>query len=60
MGVSLIYRSRTAYELAMLALYRSHYAERHEAIANLIPSGTEVLELCCGPARIDEAGHNVS
>jgi len=35
MGVSLIYRSRTAYELAMLALYRSHYAERYEAIATL-------------------------
>lgn len=49
MGVSLIYRSRMAYELAMLALYRRHYAERYEAIANLIPEGAVVLELCCGP-----------
>jgi trans-aconitate methyltransferase len=49
MGVSLIYRSRIAYELVMLALYRSHYADRYEAIANLIPRGAEVLELCCGP-----------
>jgi len=52
MGVSLIYRSRTAYELAMLALYRSHYVARYEAIANLIPSGADVLELCCGPGTL--------
>ena len=49
MGLSLIYRSRIAYEFAMVALYRSHYADRYEAIANLIPRGAEVLELCCGP-----------
>ena len=49
MGVSLIYRSRIAYEFAMLALYRRHYAGRYEAIAELIPRGAEVLELCCGP-----------
>jgi SAM-dependent methyltransferase len=49
MGVSLIYRSRIAYELVMLALYRSHYADRYEVMANLIPRGAEVLELCCGP-----------
>jgi hypothetical protein len=49
MGVSLVYRSRIAYEFAMLALYRRHYAGRYEVIANLIPQGAEVLELCCGP-----------
>jgi SAM-dependent methyltransferase len=36
----------------MLALYRSHYFARYEAIANLIPSGAEVLELCCGPGTL--------
>ena len=50
MPASLIYRSAAAYELAMMALYRSHYFARYAAIADLIPSGAEVLELCCGPA----------
>ena len=54
MGVSLIYRSRIAYEFAMLALYRRHYSGRYEAIANLIPRGAEVLELCCGPGILYE------
>jgi trans-aconitate methyltransferase len=49
MGVSLIYRSRIAYEFAMVALYRRHYAGRYEVIADLIPGGAAVLELCCGP-----------
>jgi len=48
-GVSLIYRSRIAYEFAMLALYGRYYPDRYQAIANLIPKGAEVLELCCGP-----------
>jgi trans-aconitate methyltransferase len=48
-GVSLIYRSRITYEFAMLVLYRRHYTDRYEVIANLIPDRAEVLELCCGP-----------
>lgn len=54
MGVSLIYRSRIAYEFVMLALYGRHYANRYEAIAKLIPRGAEVLELCCGPCILYE------
>ena len=50
MPASLIYRSGAAYELAMMALYRGHYFARYTAIADLIPCGAEVLELCCGPA----------
>lgn len=49
MAAGLIYRTSTGYELVMLALYRRHYAARYQAIASLIPSGAEVLELCCGP-----------
>jgi len=33
----------------MLALYRRYYSARYEAVADLIPSGAEVMELCCGP-----------
>ncbi|MEK6303267.1 MAG: class I SAM-dependent methyltransferase [Acidobacteriota bacterium] len=50
MSTSLIYRSSSLYELAMLALYGRHYGSRYRAIAELIPDGSSVLDLCCGPA----------
>ncbi|HYV03901.1 MAG TPA: methionine biosynthesis protein MetW [Blastocatellia bacterium] len=50
MSTSLIYRSSSLYELAMLALYGRHYGSRYRAIAELIPDGSTVLDLCCGPA----------
>jgi SAM-dependent methyltransferase len=34
----------------MLGLYRRHYSARYRAIAALIPDGSSVLDLCCGPA----------
>ena len=49
---SLIYRSASVYELAMLVLYGRHYASRYTAIAELIPDGSSVLDLCCGPALL--------
>lgn len=49
---SLIYRSPLLYRAAMLALYGRHYFSRCRAIADLIPSGASVLELCCGPAEL--------
>ena len=49
MGVSLIYRSRFAYEAAMMILYGRHYLDRYRAVADLIPHGADVLDLCCGP-----------
>jgi SAM-dependent methyltransferase len=33
----------------MIALYGRHYAARYIAIADLIPAGSSVLDLCCGP-----------
>jgi hypothetical protein len=50
MATSIIYKSNAIYELIMLALYGRHYPSRHQAIAELIPSGSTVLELCCGPS----------
>src|SRR5690242_20213394 len=47
---SLVYRNQTFYELLMLLLYRQHYASRYRAIAELIPAGVAVLDICCGPA----------
>ncbi|MFY9611327.1 MAG: methionine biosynthesis protein MetW [Blastocatellia bacterium] len=52
MSTSLIYRSSSLYELAMVGLYGRHYASRYRAIADLIPAGSSVLDLCCGPALL--------
>lgn len=52
MSTSLIYRSASMYELAMRLLYGRHYAARYRAIAELIPAGASVLDLCCGPAHL--------
>jgi SAM-dependent methyltransferase len=40
------------YELAMLLLYGRHYGSRYRAISDLIPGGSSVLDLCCGPALL--------
>jgi SAM-dependent methyltransferase len=36
----------------MLLLYGRHYISRYRAIAELIPAGSSVLDLCCGPALL--------
>ena len=51
---SLVYRSRFLYEFVMLALYGEYYFARYRAIADLIPEGAEVLDVCCGPAVLYE------
>ena len=52
MAAALIYRSAVAYELAMLGLYGRHYRARSRAVADLIPPGASVLDLCCGPGTL--------
>ena len=54
MAQSLIYKNAYAYELAMLILYGRHYFSRYRVIADLIPSGASVLDVCCGPALLYE------
>jgi SAM-dependent methyltransferase len=51
-STSPIYRNRTTYELVLHALYGRHYAARFRAIAELIPNGAAVVDLCCGPATL--------
>jgi SAM-dependent methyltransferase len=51
-STSLIYRNRITYELLLRALYGRHYAARYRAIAELIPDGAAVVDLCCGPATL--------
>jgi SAM-dependent methyltransferase len=51
-SVSLIYRSASVYELVMRALYGRHHRERLRAVAEQVPAGATVLELCCGPGSL--------
>jgi SAM-dependent methyltransferase len=51
-STSLIYRSAHGYELLMRVLYGRHYAARMRAVAEQVPAGASVLELCCGPGTL--------
>ena len=52
MTASLIYKNAVIYEGLMRALYGSAYHARFEALAELIPEGGSVLDVCCGPATL--------
>lgn len=52
MTTSLIYRSALGYELLIRGLYGRHYDARMRAVAEEVPSGASVLELCCGPGTL--------
>lgn len=52
MSTSLIYRSARGYELLMRALYGRHYEDRMRSVAERVPAGASVLELCCGPGTL--------
>ena len=49
MARSLVYRNALVYELVLLGLYGRHYPARYRAVADLIPDGSSVLDLACGP-----------
>jgi SAM-dependent methyltransferase len=51
-STSLVYRSAVGYELVMRALYGRHYADRLRAVADEVPKGSSVVELCCGPGKL--------
>ncbi len=52
MTTSLIYQNALIYEGLMRALYGSGYHRRFQALAELIPDGGSVLDVCCGPATL--------
>ncbi|MBF6329846.1 class I SAM-dependent methyltransferase [Nocardia transvalensis] len=52
MKTSLIYRDGRIYELLMRGLYGAHYKARFRAIAELIPEGVGVVDVCCGPGTL--------
>src|SRR5262245_3683514 len=54
MATSFVYRNAHVYELVMRLLYGRHYWDRYRAVAELIPAGASVLDVCCGPGTIYE------
>ncbi|MBV9310912.1 MAG: class I SAM-dependent methyltransferase [Solirubrobacterales bacterium] len=51
-SASLIYKNPHVYELLMRTLYGRHYVDRMRAVAEQVPQGSSVLELCCGPGTL--------
>ncbi len=47
-----IYRSALGYELVMRALYGRNYTKRMQVVAEEVPEGSSVVELCCGPGTL--------
>jgi hypothetical protein len=52
MTTSLIYKNALIYESLMLVLYGPAYFDRYRELAELIPWGATVTDLCCGPATL--------
>jgi SAM-dependent methyltransferase len=52
MSTSIIYKSTLLYEAFLWLRYRGEYRERSEAIAALIPKGSSLVDVCCGPATL--------
>ena len=52
MSSSLIYRYPTVYKILMALLYGRQYRTRIQAVANKIPSGASVLDVCCGDCSL--------
>lgn len=52
MRTSLVYRHPLLYEATMALLYGRHYRARQSVIAEMIPNGVAVVDVCCGPGRL--------
>lgn len=55
METGLVYRNALVYRLAMTVLEGREGAERRRRIAESVPEGSSVVDLCCGDARIAAA-----
>ncbi len=51
-AASLIYSNRSLYHLLMRGLYGSHFEARYAALAEIIPNGARVVDLCPGDAYL--------
>ena len=48
----LIYKHAWLYQLAMRILYRGDYGKKYELVAEQVPEGASVVDLCCGDCQI--------
>ena len=49
---SIIYRYPALYKVLIVFLYRNKYRARFEAIAEWVPDGSSVLDVCCGDCSL--------
>jgi SAM-dependent methyltransferase len=49
MSTSLLYRTAVGYDISMRLLYGRHYSARYRTVAQLVPDGASVVDVCCGP-----------
>jgi hypothetical protein len=47
-----IYTNPILYNLVMRILYGRHFEDRYQALANEIPDGAHIIDLCCGDCYI--------
>jgi SAM-dependent methyltransferase len=52
MSNNLIYRYPTLYKILITFLYRNKYRTRFQAIADKVPEGSSVLDVCCGDCSL--------
>jgi len=52
--MSLFYSNSRLYHLLMAITYRHHWAERFRAVAEWVPDGAQVLDVCCGDGSLVE------
>jgi SAM-dependent methyltransferase len=52
MSTSIFYRHPWLYEGLMRVLYLGGYKQRSQALAALIPEGSSVVDVCCGPGTL--------
>jgi len=52
--MSFFYSNSRFYHSMMAITYRHHWAERFRAVAEWIPDGAEVLDVCCGDGSLVE------
>ena len=52
--MSLFYANSRVYHLLMALTYRNHRDERFRAVAEWVPAGAQVLDVCCGDGSLLE------
>lgn len=52
--MAILYKSSRFYHALMAIVYRKHRHEHFQAVAEWIPDGAKVLDVCCGDGRLTD------